>query len=137
MSNTIELQTRFGSLQAEPHSILHFPKPLLGFEGLSQFTLLRIPEYQPFVWLQSLEEPGLAFPLLDPDPYFPGYSDQVCSEIQQDATVLCLVTRQQGVTGMNLLAPLVIADQHNEGSQIVLEKSNFDTFHPLERVPSC
>ena len=42
-----------------------FPNGLLGFENFKKFALIE-SEYEPFFWLQSLDEKNLAFLLVDP-----------------------------------------------------------------------
>jgi flagellar assembly factor FliW len=42
-----------------------FPNGLLGFENFKKFALIE-SEYEPFFWLQSLDEKNLAFLLIDP-----------------------------------------------------------------------
>lgn len=137
MENTISLETRFGRLEAQPQCVLHFENSLLGFEALHRFTLLSPAEFRPLVWLQSLEEPALALPMLNPDSYFPGYSDRVCQSLGEDVTVLCLVSRQQGTLGLNLLAPVLIAEQSSQARQLVLEGEGLDVFHPLGTPLPC
>ena len=42
-----------------------FPNGLLGFENFKKYALIE-SEYEPFFWLQSLDEKNLAFLLIDP-----------------------------------------------------------------------
>ncbi len=58
--------TRFGTIQIEDKELVTFPWGIPGFESLKSFVLL---EYKngPFQWLQSVEEPGVAFVVCPPD----------------------------------------------------------------------
>ena len=74
--------TRFGALDIEDRKVLSFPEGLPGFEGLRLFTL--VPHHtaaggkgSPFVWLQSLEDGGLAFLAMEPQQAFPDYAPRV------------------------------------------------------------
>lgn len=58
--------SRFGTIQIEEKELITFPWGIPGFENLKGFVLL---EYKngPFEWLQSVEEPGVAFVVCPPD----------------------------------------------------------------------
>ncbi len=58
--------SRFGTIQIEEKELIRFPWGIPGFENLKDFVLL---EYKngPFEWLQSVEEPGVAFVVCPPD----------------------------------------------------------------------
>ncbi len=53
--------TRFGVLEVDDSSIIRMPKGPLGFEEQTQYILIQHREDTNFRWLQSLEEPSLAF----------------------------------------------------------------------------
>jgi flagellar assembly factor FliW len=53
-----------GAVEVPKDKILCFVTPLLGFESFRKYALLPVPGAQPFFWLQSLEEPQLAFPVV-------------------------------------------------------------------------
>ena len=58
--------SRFGAVSITDEDVIHFPEGLLGFNELRRFILLDDPIDEIFAWLQSCEEPGIAFPLLEP-----------------------------------------------------------------------
>jgi len=136
-SDLTTITTRFGILEARPEGTLRMTGPLAGFEGLTLFTLLKLPEYDPLIWLQSLEEPGLAFPLLEPDAYFPDYSQLVCHSLSREATILCLVSRQSGQLGLNLLAPLLIDAEKGTAEQVIVPEPSLDVFHACQNSLPC
>ncbi len=53
--------SRFGEIQVLVSSIIEFPDGLIGLGG-SLYALLRTDAKSPFVWLQSLTDPGIALP---------------------------------------------------------------------------
>ncbi len=57
--------TRFGLLDIAPEQRWVCAEALPGFEELRSFALLHVAEQGPFLWLQSLEQPELAFLLVD------------------------------------------------------------------------
>ena len=71
----MQIQTsRFGSVTIGAEDVLNFPEGLLGFNELRQFVLLDDPTDEIFAWLQSCEEPNIAFPLLEPELFTPTYA---------------------------------------------------------------
>lgn len=61
--------TRFGRLPLSSRQIWTVQSPLLGFDALRQFALIAVAGQQPFLWLQALEDPSVAF-LLVPAAHF-------------------------------------------------------------------
>ena len=82
---TIE-STRFGSVQVDPGSVLEFPEGLIGLGG-SRYALIGSDPDAPFLWLQSLEDPGLALPLTNPHRFFADFAVEV---VDEDAERLAL-----------------------------------------------
>ncbi len=54
-------RTRFGELAISPEKIWSCNPKLLGFPDLSNFCLIHIANQGPFLWLQSLDNPLIAF----------------------------------------------------------------------------
>ena len=61
----LRIDSRFGQLVIAPAQRWRCAEPLPGFEELREFALLHVAEQGPFLWLQSLELPELAFLLVD------------------------------------------------------------------------
>jgi flagellar assembly factor FliW len=131
---------RFGDLEIEEERVLTFPEGLPGFPTATQFALIEVPGNEAFLWLQSLEDPSLAFLSAIPWPFFPDYEPEVPDAQQElleltdadDALVLCLLTvrREEREVTANLLGPLVVNKHTRIGRQVVLADSD----HPL-RAP--
>lgn len=66
--------SRFGAVSLTSEDVIQFPEGLLGFNELRRFVLLDDPTDEIFAWLQSCEEPGIAFPLLEPELFTTGYN---------------------------------------------------------------
>ena len=94
-TTSVTFSSRFGTVEADPNSFLHFVRPLLGFEDLQQFALLSLDEYRPLYWLQSVEEAGLALPLLEPGEVDGDYHQRVLAASgwtdRGPLEVLCIV----------------------------------------------
>ena len=139
---TLTIPTRlFGPLTVSSEVCIAFPDGLLGFAGERRFVLLPAAQ-EGLYWLQSAEESGLAFLLVDPFPAFPGYvvdlGDGAPAGGDPDATpplVLAIVTLPRAAGGRptaNLQGPVVIDLVARRGRQTVLPASGHGTQEPLE-----
>jgi flagellar assembly factor FliW len=132
---------RFGELEVDEERVLTFPDGLAGFSGAKRFTLVEVPGNEAFLWLQSLDDPALAFLSTIPWPFFPDYEPEVPESDQEllaladptDALVLCLLTvrRDEGEVTANLLGPLVVNQRTRTGRQVVLADSKHALRAPL------
>lgn len=131
--------TRFGDLEIADDRVIFFPKGLLGFAEHKRYCLLEPAEDACFFWLQSLEDPSLAFVVTDPSFFVADYSvpirDDQMVELKlprlEDAQVFVIVNKiDQSLTG-NLQGPLVINTIDRTGEQFVLAEKRWTTRHPL------
>ena len=74
----VEVNTRvFGKIAVKEDKIIRFESGILGFPDLKEFTLiynLDKGKESGIKWLQSLEEPGFALPVMNPELVMPGLS---------------------------------------------------------------
>jgi flagellar assembly factor FliW len=131
--------TRFGTVEIPDDRLITFPKGLLGFSAYTRYCLLEPTDDACFFWLQSVDEPTLAFVVTDPSAFVPDYSVPIRSdqmetvELEQleDAQVLVIVNKVDGSLTGNLQGPLVINAQKRIGEQFVLADKRWTTRHPL------
>ena len=139
---TIET-TRFGTVEYAENDVIEFPWGLPGFSGLHRFLALSLAEQPNFLWLQSVEDPGIALPAADPwqifndyEPRLPPYATESL-ELRgaSDFTLLCVVvvTKDAEELTMNLLAPIVVNLQSNRARQVMLENSPYSVRTPIPR----
>src|SRR5689334_25213796 len=112
--------TRFGRLEVNEERIISFPHGLLGFPQHQRFALIQTGEENYFFWLQSVDEPGLAFVVTDPSIFFKDYEVPVREETQEEiglsdarfaqTFVICNKV-DEWLTG-NLLGPIVVNAQN-------------------------
>ena len=138
----LKIQTlRFGEVEISESDIITMPDGLLGFPGLHRYTLLSDPEQAPFIWLQCVDEPQLAFVVVDPYIFFPGYQilakhgelQSIGLEDIREATILTIVVipfNPMDIT-TNLRGPLVINPKTNQAKQLVLIDDRYHTKHFL------
>jgi flagellar assembly factor FliW len=134
--------TRFGLIEIAEDRVISFPKGLLGFPQHQRFCLLEPGEDACFFWLQSVEDPDLAFVVTDPALFVPEYAVQIRPEQMEalalkdlsDAQVFVIVNKvDQDLTG-NLQGPLVVNTLSRRGEQMVLAEKKWTTRHPLMKV---
>lgn len=125
-----------GTVEIQEKQIVTFPEGLLGFEKYHRFALIN-SEYEPFIWLQSLDEKNLAFLLIDPflisNEYEADIDDETLSKIQvaspDDIVVMAIVTIPQDSSPItaNFLGPIVINRKNNKCIQVVLSDGRWST----------
>lgn len=133
--------SRFGAVTITTDDVIHFPEGLLGFNELRRFILLDDPSDEIFAWLQSCEEPGIAFPLLEPELFTPSYLVQLTKHdletlgMQDTNGVRCftIITIPQDPTQMtaNMKAPIVINVQKRVARQCVLQDNSLQIREPI------
>lgn len=129
----------FGEIDLDESKIINFEEGILGFEDCKNYTILYNNEEgdRPVIsWLQSLEEPALAIPMMNPFLVKEDYNPQVederlksLGEITPDnLVVLVSVTVPSDIEKLsaNLKAPFVINADTRRGIQIVVENSDYE-----------
>lgn len=143
------VSTRFGNLEVPDNTLLTFPSGILGFPDWTRYVILDHDTEAPFKWLHCVEQPDLAFVILDPALFKPDYQVQVTTEAfaeigatdVSDLTVAVILTIPSddplGITA-NLRGPLVMNPQTRFCKQLVLSV-DCPTRYPLftqEAVPA-
>ena len=143
-STVVKLSTsNFGNLSIEKENIITFEQGLLGFEELKQFAIIDVEECLPFEWLVSVEDPIVAFPILNPTLFFSDYKpslskdDLVLLDIkkEKDVEMFCIVTlgkKPEDVT-LNLKGPILINMKNKMGKQVVLIEDYYSLSQQLIR----
>ena len=133
---------RFGELEIEEQDVVRFADGIPAFEDEHEFVVLPYEEGTPYMFLQSMATPELAFLMTDPFVFFPDYSFELDDENMEklerktmDDVLVCTLISipRSGVADMttNLLAPVVINRHTMQAKQIVLEKTQYTTKHRL------
>ncbi|MBL8073590.1 MAG: flagellar assembly protein FliW [Nitrospira sp.] len=133
--------TRFGSFEVSDDTIVHFPAGLLGFPESQRYVILDHDTEAPFKWLQSVDEPGLAFVILDPSMFHTDYRVSVPADIlaevnngkEEDvalAVILTIPSDDPAHITANLRGPLVMGHKTRLGAQLVLSEE-YPTRYPL------
>lgn len=131
--------TRFGEIEVRESDVIELPSGLIGFPELTKYVLLDHDKESPFKWLQSLQDGGIAFVLINPLLFNPDYTVEVSeAEVsdlklssEEDAVISVIVTMPSNPQNMtaNLKAPLVFNLKNRRGKQLILNNPAYTTRH--------
>jgi len=134
------IKTRFGTVDYDPANLLHFPAGMIGFPTLHNFIVMPNKKEGPLFWIQSIDDPDIAFVLTDPSNFFPGYQVvpdetertylQISDETESFTLSVVTVPPNQNIT-LNLSAPILFSPKTNRAIQIILENTEFQSKTPL------
>lgn len=131
----MKVNTRvFGEIDIEDEKSIFFEQGIIGFPNLQNFALIYNSEKEKkgaISWLQSLDEPTFALPVMDPLTMCPDYNPQVEDELlkplgeltEDNLFVLVTVTVPQNIEeiAINLKAPIVINSVTRRAGQVIVE----------------
>lgn len=132
--------TRFGEIEYDPTKTLEFPKGMIGFENLRHFVVMPKRKEGPLFWIQSVDDPEIAFVLTDPTNFYLDYRvapdaterDMLGIGADEECFALAVVTvRPSREITLNLLAPILFAPGSNRAMQVILENSPYQVQTPL------
>ena len=133
----------FGEITIEDDRIIHFPSGIIGFPELTDFALIHDEEKGAgsIHWLQSLQEPAFAMPVMDPLIVRPDYNPQVDDELLKpigelmpdEILVMVTVTIPSDLTRMsvNLRGPVIINTAERKACQVIVEGETYEVKYPI------
>lgn len=131
----------FGEVDIADEKILHFENGIIGFPDLTDFALMHDSENTEGVirWLQSMQEPAFAMPVMDPlivsEEYNPQVEDELLKPLgdlnPDELLVLCTLTVPSDIEKMsvNLRAPIIIHTETRRAVQIILDDDKYEVKH--------
>ncbi len=133
--------TRFGTLEIKEESVLTFPSGILGFPDWTRYVLLDHDTDAPFKWLQCVEQPDLAFVVLDPVLFKPDYQVSIPADAMTEVegregddvsvvTILTIPSDDPTRVTANLRGPLLMNLRTRRCKQLVLSE-DIPTRYPL------
>jgi flagellar assembly factor FliW len=133
--------SRFGELEISEDLIITMTKPVLGFEQRRKYVIVETEDFEPFKWFQSVDDPDLAFVIVNPLLFFPDYLIEVnpkeIEELRVDKVsnivTYAVVTIPPDYTRMtaNLQGPILINTMTKLAKQLVLVNSRYGIKHRL------
>ncbi len=135
-----KIETRFGEVEYDPDNLLHFPAGLIGFPNLHDFIVMPNKKEGPLFWVQSVDDPAIAFVLTDPTNFYLDYKvipeESEKNHLQIDSIEECYalsvvtVPPDHNIT-LNLAAPILFSPKNNRAMQVILENAEYKTKTPL------
>ena len=142
----VEVNTRiFGRIAIEDDKIIRFDHGILGFPDLRDFTLIFNEEKgvdSSIKWLQSLQEPGFALPVMNPDLVLQGYSPKFEEELlkplgdnldSENILMFVTVTVPKDITKttVNLKAPIIVSIENLKAVQLICDDESYSVKHAI------
>ena len=141
----MKITTRvFGEIDIEESKIIHFQGGIVGFPELTDFAIIHDAEKDsenPIRWMQSMQEPNFAMPVMDPLAVCPDYNPTVEDEMLKpigernpdSILVLVTLTVPQDVKKMsvNLQAPFIINADERKAIQLIVDPDKYEVRFPI------
>ena len=136
----------FGEITIDDEKIIHFPSGIIGFPQLEDFALVHDEEKgtNSIHWLQSVQEPGFAMPVMDPllvcAEYNPDVDDEILKPIgnliPEETLVLVTVTVPGDIKNMsvNLRGPIVINALEKKACQVIIDGEQYPVKYPIYSI---
>lgn len=139
---------RFGQLEIPDDKIITMKRPILGFERLVSFCLVQREDMAPFHWLQSTEDPEVAFIVLNPAVFYEDYRIEVNpKEIAEmeiadlksvETYAIVTVPEDPKKMSVNLQGPILINTENGFAKQLVQVNSDYRVQHFIvDEIPSA
>ncbi len=134
--------SRFGEIEINQDKIITLTSPFLGFPDDNEFVLLPHGADSVFWWLQSVNNPELAFVVIQPAIINPQYSPSIHPSIlmeleitnNQELDLLIILTIPNGQPEKmtaNLLGPIVFNASKKLAKQTLLDPARHDACWPV------
>ena len=134
--------SRFGVIEIDVEKIITLTSPFLGFPVSRRFILRPHGKTSPFMWLQSIDDPNLAFVVVQSEMISPTYKPKIPQGVRQELEIpqdgstelLLILTIPKGrpmEMTANLLGPIVINAEKRLAKQILLDPMVYDPCQPL------
>lgn len=125
-----------GKIEISDDRLITIPEGLFGFEQYTNYALVD-SDYEPFIWLQSCEDPNLAFLIVDPflicNDYETDIDDAALRKIDitkpEDIIIMTIVTVPHDGSSItaNFQGPLVINKKNHKCMQAILNDNRWST----------
>ncbi len=144
----MKIQTKyFGEIDLTEEKIITLDKGLIGFDEFKQYTILYDCEKEDgtnISWFQSVDEPTLALPVINPlivkEDYNPVVEDEFLDALgdinEENLVILITMTVPEDIKEMtvNLKAPIIINADTRKGAQIIVENQDYEVKYKIYEV---
>ena len=137
----------FGEIEIQDDKIIKLKEGIIGFPDLQNFTLIYDEEKEGkegkggVKWLQSMDDPEFAMPVINPLDVKPDYQLTVNEEgleplgtmTEENTFILVTITVPQNIEEMsvNLKGPIVINAAERKAIQVIVEGDTYQVKFPI------
>ena len=141
---TIETKL-FGEITVDESKLISFPQGIIGFPELKDFLLIHDGEGSDSIkWMQSIQEPAFAMPVVDPLSIIPDYNPDIEDELlkplgsvtQDNMLVLVTITVPKEIEKMsvNLKGPIIINSEARKAGQLIIDDDKYQVKYPIYEI---
>ncbi len=121
--------SRFGSLEVSEDEIILFPEGIPGFRDIKRYILMDYKD-TPLKWLQAIDDPDVAFIVIEPFYLIPDYTFSIDESIrafldlkdENDLAILVIIRREGDKIIANFNGPLLFNAAKRIGVQVFFDK---------------
>lgn len=126
----------FAEIEVDESKIITFVNGIVGFPELKDFLLIHDSEKESSIsWLQSIQEPAFAMPVINPLVIVPDYNPEIEDELikpigisgPEEMLVLVTITVPAEIEKMsiNLRAPIIISGETRKACQVIADGEQY------------
>lgn len=142
----MELLTKyFSNMQYTEDEVIFFKNGIFGFADYKKYVLIRFDnKNDSLICLQSIEEPSIAFVMINPYNFINDYAifldDEDYSELEIiDSNKLlvyniCVVNDEVSESTANLKCPIIVNSETRLAKQIILDDSKYPFKYPFSKL---
>ena len=133
---------RFGTIEVGEDKLLHFEHGLPGFPDCERFIVMDHDRETPLKWLQSVDQPEIAFLIVEPEQVLRSYEVEVPDPVLRvlgwedggdpsDVAVFVILNVTDEELTANLRAPVVVNLAKRRAFQLILDSPDIALRHPI------
>ena len=135
----------FGEIDVDEEKLINFPQGIIAFPELTDFLLVHDSESEGGIrWMQSIQEPAFAMPVIDPLIVMPDYNPCIEDDLlgplgdvkEENTLVLVTITVPHEIEKMtvNLKAPMIINGENRKANQIITDDEKYPVKFPIYQI---
>ena len=141
---TIETKL-FGEIAVDESKLISFLQGIIGFPELKDFLLIHDGDGNGNIkWMQSVQEPAFAMPVVDPLTVIPEYNPDIEDELlkplgeitEENMLVIVTITVPKEIEKMtvNLKAPIIINSESRKAAQLIIDSDRYQVKFPIYEI---
>ena len=135
----------FDEIEVDEEKLISFPQGIIGFPELTDFLLIHDSESEGGIrWMQSIQEPAFAMPVIDPLIVMPDYNPSIEDDLlkplgdikEENTLVLVTITVPHEIEKMtvNLKGPIVINGENRKATQMIIDDDKYLVKFPIYQI---